>query len=88
MEVLLWLLFLLPGLVYSLWRLMARRDVCGLCGAAELLPVESPRGRELAARSRAAMPPVPPAPPAPPARPPSRAAYKMGRWLGGLFGKR
>lgn len=38
---------LLFPLGYSLWRLVAREKVCGACGNAPLIPVDSPRGQEL-----------------------------------------
>lgn len=46
-ELALWLLFIIPGLIYSLWRLSSRRDVCHACGAPDLVPVDSPVGRKL-----------------------------------------
>ena len=46
-EIVLWCMFILPGLVYSLWRLTTRHLVCRMCGSAELVPLASPRGREL-----------------------------------------
>ncbi len=46
-EIVLWLAFLIPGLIYSIWRLTTRRDACAACGSAELVPENSPRGREL-----------------------------------------
>ena len=47
-ELVLWLCFLVPGLIYSLWRLTTRRQVCAACGSHELAPVDSPIGRKLA----------------------------------------
>lgn len=44
-EVVLWLCLIVPGLVYSLWRLSARRDVCAKCGASTLLPLDAPLAR-------------------------------------------
>ncbi len=41
-EVILWLLFIVPGLVYSLWRLSTRRDVCAACGSEAIVPVDAP----------------------------------------------
>ena len=83
-EVLLWLCFLLPGFIYSLWRLNRRHDACAKCGAATLLPLDSPVARTFAAQhgltadvSAAAVPLVP-----------SRLAYGFGRWVGGLFRRR
>jgi hypothetical protein len=46
-EVVLWLMFIIPGLIYSLWRLSTRRKVCGSCGSHELVPLNSPRGKQL-----------------------------------------
>lgn len=46
-EVLLWLMWLLPGLIYTAWRWSTLHAVCVCCGAAELVPVDSPRGRQL-----------------------------------------
>ena len=45
-EIVLWLCFLVPGLVYSLWRLTTRRKVCRQCGSAQLVPVTSPAARK------------------------------------------
>lgn len=49
-EFVLWLAIILPGLVYSVWRRSSRRPVCKACGADDLVPPESPAGRELMAR--------------------------------------
>ncbi len=46
-EIVLWLAFILPGLVYSLWRLSSRRQVCASCGAESILPADSPVGRRM-----------------------------------------
>ena len=46
-ELLAWLAFLVPGLVYSLWRLSTRRLVCAECGSAALVPTTSPVGRRI-----------------------------------------
>ena len=46
-ELALWLFFLLPGLIYSIWRLTARKKVCSSCGADGLIPVDTPRGQQL-----------------------------------------
>lgn len=46
-EILLWIFFLIPGLIYSVWRLSTRARVCGACGSPNVIPVTSPKGREL-----------------------------------------
>jgi ssDNA-binding Zn-finger/Zn-ribbon topoisomerase 1 len=47
-EIILWLCFLLPGLIYTAWRLNSRRDVCRACGSEDVLPINSPKGKKLA----------------------------------------
>lgn len=46
-ELLLWLCFIIPGLLYSLWRLSSRHSGCPQCGATNMVPLDSPRGRKL-----------------------------------------
>lgn len=47
MELFLWLCFLLPGLIYSIWRLSSKHDACPKCGAQHMVPLDSPRGKKL-----------------------------------------
>lgn len=49
-ELLLWFCFFVPGLIYSIWRLTSRKRVCGHCLSPELVPISTPRGRELQAK--------------------------------------
>ena len=49
-EVVLWCFFLVPGLIYSVWRISSKHKVCTTCGAATLVPLKSP----VAQRARAA----------------------------------
>lgn len=41
-EIVLWLCFLVPGIIYSLWRRSSRVAVCGACGSADVVPASSP----------------------------------------------
>jgi hypothetical protein len=41
-EIVLWLMLIVPGLIYSLWRLSTRAPVCSKCGSSELVPIDSP----------------------------------------------
>lgn len=41
-EIILWLLLIVPGLIYSVWRMSSRHQVCASCGAATLVPPDSP----------------------------------------------
>ena len=48
-EIVLWLCFLIPGLIYSLWRSSSRYKKCTACGATTLIPLDSPVGLKLLA---------------------------------------
>ncbi len=48
-EVLLWICFLIPGLIYALWRIASHYQGCPVCGASNPIPLESPAGRSLLA---------------------------------------
>lgn len=52
-EVVLWLCLIVPGLVYSIWRLTTRGNACAMCGAATLVPAQSPVGRKILAEQSA-----------------------------------
>lgn len=41
-EIVLWICFLLPGLVYSVWRLSSKYKACTSCGSRTLVPTGSP----------------------------------------------
>lgn len=49
-ELFLWLLMVLPGILYSAWRMSTKTMICKTCGSADLLPVNSPRGQKLASQ--------------------------------------
>lgn len=46
-ELILWLCFIVPGLIYSFWRLSRRRKVCAGCRSADIIPSNSPMARSL-----------------------------------------
>lgn len=46
-EIVLWLCFIIPGMIYSLWRLYSRYEVCPQCDSQNMVPVDSPRGKQL-----------------------------------------
>lgn len=78
-EVLLWLCFIIPGLIYSFWRLGSRHDGCAMCGATTLLPLNSPVARSFAQAHNLAMPT------APMQVTDSSRGYAAGKLIGGLF---
>jgi hypothetical protein len=48
-ELILWLMMIFPGLLYTVWRLTTRQKVCPSCGCSELIPKSSPRVNALLA---------------------------------------
>ena len=47
MEIVLWLCFLIPGFIYSMWRMVSGRTVCRQCKETGMVPVTTPRGQKL-----------------------------------------
>ena len=47
-ELILWLAFIVPGVIYSIWRLTTKYDACPSCAAANMVSLNSPRGKKLA----------------------------------------
>lgn len=41
MEICLWLLFVFPGVVYTLWRYFGSRQICAKCGHKRIVPTDS-----------------------------------------------
>ena len=50
-EILLWLCFFIPGVIYSIWRLTSRHEACEVCGSPGLIPFDSPKARRDIAES-------------------------------------
>jgi len=48
MEIVLWLLFIFPGIIYSVWRLTSRYNGCEKCKGASLIPLDTPEGKKIA----------------------------------------
>ena len=47
MEIILWLCFLLPGFIYTMWRTTQSRTTCPKCKESGMVSVKSPRGQKL-----------------------------------------
>jgi hypothetical protein len=47
-EIILWLFMLVPGLIYSVWRLSTRNP--GINGNTNIIKIDTPRGRQLYAQ--------------------------------------
>ena len=44
-ELVLWITFIVPGIIYSIWRSTSRAQVCPRCRAANMIPATSPLAR-------------------------------------------
>jgi hypothetical protein len=49
LEVFLWLLFLIPGLIYSIWRITSKLRCCPSCQSTSIVRANSPLAREFVA---------------------------------------
>ena len=59
-ELILWLFFLLPGLIYSIWRHSTVAQVCSKCESPNVIPLDSPVARNHLANQPNAPAPVMP----------------------------
>ncbi len=41
-EIVAWFFLIIPGIIYSLWRLTTRHKACAYCGGTHLVPYNSP----------------------------------------------
>lgn len=46
-EIILWLCFLVPGLIYSVWRSSSKHSTCPKCNSTNLIPSDSPKAHGL-----------------------------------------
>lgn len=45
-ELILWLAFLIPGLIYSVWRHTSRYEACASCKSDSIIPKSSPLAKK------------------------------------------
>lgn len=57
-EVLLWLFFLVPGLIYSVWRYTTAYEGCPLCGGRKCVVLRTPAARAILERFKGPGPAV------------------------------
>ena len=48
-EIILWLFLILPGLIYTAYRMSNEYKACRACGSIDVIPVDTPRGEKLVA---------------------------------------
>lgn len=51
-EIFLWLMLIVPGIIYSLWRQTTKYRACRHCGATSIVPQGSPKAQEALAALR------------------------------------
>jgi len=51
-ELWLWLIFLLPGILYSIWRVAARYKGCPACQSKNMIPLASPIAQQFLAQQK------------------------------------
>lgn len=47
LELTAWLLFILPGIAYSIWRRISRYKGCPKCGHLNMIPIDSPVAQKI-----------------------------------------
>jgi hypothetical protein len=61
-EIALWVLLCVPGIIYTVWRLTSKQIVCPRCGNLRLVPLATPEGQRIAAMQSQPVLGMPPAP--------------------------
>jgi RNA polymerase subunit RPABC4/transcription elongation factor Spt4 len=46
-EIILWFFFIIPGLIYSIWRRADKLTLCPVCSSTQLVPASSSMGQQL-----------------------------------------
>ena len=46
-EIMLWLFFIVPGIIYSIWRLSNRYRACPKCKEPNMIPLDSPVAKKM-----------------------------------------
>ena len=46
-EIILWCCYIVPGLIYSIWRISSKRLICLSCGSEALIPENSIIGKKI-----------------------------------------
>jgi hypothetical protein len=80
-ELFLWLFFLLPGLIYSIWRHSTVAQVCSKCESSNVIPLDSPVAQNILAnqpKARSQVRPDAPTAPQPVSMSPKKALVIVG----------
>ena len=49
-ELILWLFLIVPGIIYSVWRLAKKVYTCPCCGSNNMIPFNSPKAQKILAK--------------------------------------
>jgi hypothetical protein len=52
-EIFLWLCFLFPGIIYSIWRLTSKYAACPKCKGPSMIPMDSPVAKKILSETKA-----------------------------------
>lgn len=44
-ELMLWCIFVIPGMIYSIWRHSSSKEACKECGGSNIIPTSSPKAK-------------------------------------------
>lgn len=77
LELILWCSFVVPGVIYHIWRKNSEGKVCPACGSVEIVPLDSPAGIALQQKFGTSLPATDPEVDS------TRTGYKV---LAGIFG--
>ena len=85
LEVILWLCFLVPGFIYSVWRHTSRYEACPVCGNSNLLPKTAPMAQKFLRENLPEKLVVRPEAVRRPSKAAQSAGHALGRFVGRLF---
>ena len=51
LEIVCWLLLIIPGIIYSFWRITTRHDACPSCHSSDLIPIDSPLAKKFSSEN-------------------------------------
>ncbi len=83
LELILWLCFIVPGVIYSVWRLTSRHEACPVCENKNVIPGNAPLAQKFIYENSQVSPSIAPET----TRAPSKGAVSAGRTLGRMVRK-
>jgi DNA-directed RNA polymerase subunit RPC12/RpoP len=50
-EIILWICFIVPGIIYSIWRITTKRKICSKCKSENIIPLNTPEAEKAIAQN-------------------------------------